>query len=101
MEQIEVRNTSKSYRIGENVIRAVDRVSLNVKHGEFVSIKGHSGSGKTTLLSMIGGILKNSEGEILFNGTDIYRIRQDELSSRALVGTTGFASTRSIYPYPS
>ena len=80
MEQIEVRNTSKSYRIGENVIRAVDGVSLKVKRGEFVSIKGHSGSGKTTLLSMIGGILKNSEGEILYNGTDIYRLRHDELS---------------------
>ena len=78
--QIEVRDTSKIYRIGDNVIRAVDRVSLQVNRGEFVSIIGHSGSGKTTLLSMIGGILKNSEGEVLFNGTDIYRLREDELA---------------------
>lgn len=80
MEQIEVRDASKIYRIGDNVIRAVDMVSLNVKRGEFVSIIGHSGSGKTTLLSMIGGILRNSEGEVLYNGTDIYRLRAEELS---------------------
>ena len=78
--QIEVRDTSKIYRVGDDVIRAVDRVSLQVERGEFVSIIGHSGSGKTTLLSMIGGILRNSEGEVLYNGTDIYRLREDELS---------------------
>jgi ABC-type lipoprotein export system ATPase subunit len=80
LAQIEVRDTSKIYRIGDTVIRAVDRASLAVERGEFVSIIGHSGSGKTTLLSMIGGILKNSEGEVLYNGTDIYRLGEDELS---------------------
>lgn len=80
MPQIEVRDTSKIYRVGETVIRAVDRVSLDVERGDFVSIIGHSGSGKTTLLSMIGGILRNSEGRILFNGTDIYRLPPNELS---------------------
>lgn len=80
MAQIEVKDTSKIYRVGDTVIRAVDRVSLSVNRGEFVSIIGHSGSGKTTLLSMIGGILKNSEGKILYNGTDIYSLREDELS---------------------
>jgi ABC-type lipoprotein export system ATPase subunit len=78
--QIEVRDTSKIYRVGDTVIRAVDRVSLTVERGEFVSIIGHSGSGKTTLLSMIGGILKNSEGEVLYNGTDIYHLSEDDLS---------------------
>lgn len=80
MSQIEVRDTSKIYRVGDTVIRAVDRVSLTVERGEFVSIIGHSGSGKTTLLSMIGGILKNSEGEVLYNGTDIYHLSEDDLS---------------------
>jgi putative ABC transport system ATP-binding protein/lipoprotein-releasing system ATP-binding protein len=80
LEQIEVRDTSKIYKIGDNEIRAVDRVSLTVRRGEFVSIIGHSGSGKTTLLSMIGGILKNTKGEVLYNGTDIYRLPADELS---------------------
>lgn len=80
MSQIEVRDTSKIYRVGDAVIRAVDRVSLTVEKGEFVSIIGHSGSGKTTLLSMIGGILKNTEGEILYEGTDIYGLCQDDLS---------------------
>ncbi len=80
MDQVVFRNTSKQYKIDDNIIRAVDNVSFNVQRGEFVSIIGHSGSGKTTLLSMLGGILRNSEGSIMFNGTDIYSLGHDELS---------------------
>ncbi len=80
MEQIEVQDISKIYKMGDTIVKAVDNVSLSVKRGEFVSIIGHSGSGKTTLLSMIGGILKYSDGKVLYNGTDIYRLKDDELS---------------------
>ena len=81
MDQIALENISKIYKVGETIVKAVDHVSLSVKRGDFVSIIGHSGSGKTTLLSMIGGILKNSEGKVLYYGTDIYGLQEDELST--------------------
>lgn len=78
--QIELQDVSKVYTVGEDVIRAVDAVSLVIEKGEFVSITGHSGSGKTTLLSLIGGILKPSSGKVLFYGTDVYSLDEDRLS---------------------
>jgi putative ABC transport system ATP-binding protein/lipoprotein-releasing system ATP-binding protein len=80
VEQIKIKDLSKIYKVGDNTIKAVDNVSLNINKGEFVSIIGRSGSGKTTLLSMIGGILKYSEGKVLYNGTDIYDLKEHELS---------------------
>lgn len=80
MRQIEIRDVSKIYRVGDMVIKAVDGVSFNVEKGEFVSIIGHSGSGKSTLLSIIGGILGVSTGNVYFNGTDIYSLDEKSLS---------------------
>ncbi len=69
--QLELIEVSKIYRVGDNEIPALDRVSLAVAKGEFLSIVGHSGSGKTTLLSIIGGILRPDRGRIAFAGEDI------------------------------
>lgn len=80
MEHLTIEHVTKIYRVGDNVIRAVDDVSLNISKGEFVSIIGHSGSGKTTLLSIIGGILKSSSGKVWYRGTDIYDLEEHELS---------------------
>jgi len=80
VEQLQIKELSKIYKVGDNTIKAVDNVSLNINKGEFVSIIGRSGSGKTTLLSMIGGILKYSEGKVLYNGTDIYALKEHELA---------------------
>lgn len=59
----------------ENLRRNLFRTATLV-----VSIVGHSGSGKTTLLSIIGGILNPSDGRVIFNGTDLYRLGQNRLS---------------------
>jgi putative ABC transport system ATP-binding protein/lipoprotein-releasing system ATP-binding protein len=77
---IEVRNLTKSYRIEDKVIKAVDNVSLKVGEGEFVSIMGHSGCGKTTLLSLIGGLAKPDSGTIIIDNTDLCSISDNELS---------------------
>lgn len=65
-------------------------INLNVEAGSFVSIIGPSGSGKTTLLNIIGGLLKPTEGHVLFNGHDV-------------TGQTGFVSympqTHSLMPW--
>ncbi|MBI1886240.1 MAG: ABC transporter ATP-binding protein [Chloroflexi bacterium] len=68
---VETRNLSKTYRLGRNVIRALDGVDLTVERGEFISIVGRSGCGKTTLLNLIGGLDQPDEGDVLIEGVDI------------------------------
>ena len=70
---IEVREVSKTYRKGAQIIRAVDRVSCTVGQGELVVIHGPSGSGKSTLLLMIGGMLPPDSGTIRYQSDDIYQ----------------------------
>ncbi len=77
---IEVKNLSKEYRVGTDIIKAVDKVNLKVEQGEFVSIVGHSGSGKTTLLSLIGGLTKPDSGTVIIDNTDLWEISDDLLS---------------------
>ncbi len=80
MSQIDIRSIVKTYKLEEATVQAVQEVSLNIEKGDFVSIIGHSGSGKTTLLSIMGGILEPSSGEMVFNGTNIYSLTDDDLS---------------------
>jgi putative ABC transport system ATP-binding protein len=73
---------------GRTLVRAVDRADLATDAGEITLIMGPSGSGKTTLLSMIGGILRPTEGRITIAGVEITALRQRELPRvrRELVG---------------
>lgn len=80
MAQIEIIDVSKVYNIGDLNIRAVDKVSLRLEKGEFLSIVGHSGSGKTTLLSIIGGIIRPTSGKVLHEGSDLGSLDSDRLS---------------------
>jgi ABC-type lipoprotein export system ATPase subunit len=80
LPQITLEDVRKVYALDELELKAVDGVSLSIEEGDFVSIVGHSGSGKTTLLSIIGGILGPTSGRMVFNGTDIYSLSEDEIS---------------------
>lgn len=71
-----IKNLSKIF----GKVDAVKDVSFEVKEGEFLSIQGHSGSGKTTLLSLLAGLEKINEGEILFNEIDLTKMSEDELA---------------------
>ncbi|RLD75049.1 MAG: ABC transporter ATP-binding protein, partial [Bacteroidetes bacterium] len=59
---IELKNINKIYHSKANEVFALDNISLNITHGEFVVIRGASGSGKTTLLLTLGAMLKPSSG---------------------------------------
>ncbi len=76
--------TSRLTRVfgsGDTAVTAVDHVSLDVSAGELVLIKGPSGSGKTTLLSLIGGLLKPTDGQVQIEGRDITSMTAREQAS--------------------
>ena len=80
MELIKVDNLTKIYGNKENKVIALDKVSLEIKEGDFIAIVGASGSGKSTLLHMLGGVDRPTEGEVYYNGENIYKLNDDELA---------------------
>ena len=76
---LDVRDVSKRFGEGETGILAVRDASLAVEPGEIVLIMGPSGSGKTTLLSMMGALLKPTEGSIHLDGTAISELSESRL----------------------
>ncbi|MEG1946853.1 MAG: ABC transporter ATP-binding protein [Lachnospiraceae bacterium] len=77
---IKVQDMCKIYNPGENEVRALDHVDLEIKTGEFIAIIGHSGSGKSTLMNMLGCLDVPTSGEYYLNGTDVSTMKDDELS---------------------
>ncbi len=74
---LEVKELKKYYEIEENVVKALDGIDLTVEKGEFISIVGTSGSGKSTLLNMLGGLDFPTSGEIIVDGNNINKMKDD------------------------
>ena len=79
MSILKASELKKYYGEGETQVKALDGVSLEVNKGEFLSIIGTSGSGKSTLLHMLGGLDNPSSGNVVIDGTDISKMKGDEL----------------------
>jgi putative ABC transport system ATP-binding protein len=84
---IVTKNLSKDYEIGDYIVRAVDNVSLKVKDGEFIVIKGPSGAGKTTLLNLIGGLDSPNKGLIYSHGIKITDMEEESLATFRLINS--------------
>jgi len=80
VEMIRLENVTKTYKMGEVLIHALNSVSLKVDKGEFISIMGPSGSGKTTFLNMIGCIDTPTSGKVFLDGRDVSRLKDKELT---------------------
>jgi putative ABC transport system ATP-binding protein len=81
MALVELRNVSKIYRLGEEEIRALDDVSLDIDVGEFISIIGPSGSGKSTLMHILGCLDSPTHGTIKLDGIMIERANSRQLAA--------------------
>ncbi|MCI9424933.1 MAG: ABC transporter ATP-binding protein [Flavonifractor sp.] len=79
--QIEAKELSKIYGAGENKVVALDRASLTIAPGDFISIMGPSGSGKSTLLHLLSGLDRPTSGHLTYDGKDIYTLSDRELSA--------------------
>lgn len=84
MSVVEVEDISKVFGSGHTAVKAVDTVKLKIETGDIVLIMGPSGSGKTTLISMIGTLLKPTEGQILIDGQDTAKLSDTNLADLRL-----------------
>lgn len=78
---IKIINISKTFNSGISKFKACEDISLDINQGDYISIVGHTGSGKSTLLSIIGGILKPSEGSIYYDSYKLENPSEEILAS--------------------
>lgn len=79
MSILKTEGLKKYYGQGENIVRALDDVNIEINKGEFVAIVGTSGSGKSTLLHMLGG-LDTGEGKVFVDGKNIFDMKEENLT---------------------
>ncbi len=77
---IELRDVSKTYKLGDEVVNALDHVDFEVEEGAFIAIMGPSGSGKSTLANIIGGLDAPSGGSVIVDGEDLSKVSDVTLS---------------------
>lgn len=77
---VDVQDICKVYNPGENEVRALDHVSVQINEKEFVAIIGQSGSGKSTLMNMLGCLDVPTSGTYMLHGKDVSHMSDDELS---------------------
>lgn len=77
---IELKEVAKYYEMGENIVRALDRIDINVEEGDFVAIMGPSGSGKSTAMNLVGSLDVPTKGNIYLDNKDISHLEESELA---------------------
>lgn len=77
---IEVKNITKIYKTGDEILKALDDVSFTVKDGEFVAIMGPSGSGKSTMMHILGALDTPTSGKYFLDSKDVSKFTDDELA---------------------
>lgn len=77
---VDIKNLKRSFRIGDETVKALNDVSFTINAGEFITIMGSSGSGKTTLLNILGCLDIPTEGEYFLDGTNVSHLSKDELA---------------------
>ncbi|GAB4546332.1 MAG: ABC transporter ATP-binding protein [Phycisphaerales bacterium] len=81
MTHIQCRALSREYRKGDQTIRPLDGLDLDVPAGDFLALMGPSGSGKTTLLNLIAGIDSPTRGELIIGGTNLASLSRNKLAA--------------------
>ena len=77
---IQIEDLTKTYVMGEEIVTALDGVSLSIFRGEIIAIIGPSGSGKSTLMNILGGLDRPTSGQYLFEDEDVSHLDDDGLA---------------------
>lgn len=77
---VDIQNLKREFRMGDEIVKALNGVSFTITSGEFITIMGSSGSGKTTLLNILGCLDKPTEGEYILSGTHVSTLSRNELA---------------------
>ena len=77
---IHIENMKKIYNPGENEVRALDGIDLDIERGDLVAIVGHSGSGKSTLMNMLGCLDTPTSGKYVLDGQDVASMTDNQLA---------------------
>ena len=77
---VDIQNLKREFRMGDEIVKALNGVSFTITSGEFITIMGSSGSGKTTLLNILGCLDKPTEGEYILSGTYVSKLSRNELA---------------------
>ena len=80
MALIETDHLEKRYEVGDSIVHALDKVSLQINRGEFVAVMGHSGSGKSTFMNVIGCLDEPTDGTYRLDGIDVSSLSRDALA---------------------
>lgn len=98
MSLVEIHRVSKHFHKGGETITPLDRVSLSLEEGDFLSLMGSSGTGKSTLLNLIAGIDRPDEGNIIVSGTDITQLSRNRLAQWRAVNIGYIFQTHNLVP---
>ncbi len=98
MPLVEIRNLTKSFRKGDEVITPLDAVDLDVEAGDFLSMMGPSGTGKSTLLNLVSGIDRPNTGSITVDGVEITRLSKGRLADWRAANLGYIFQTHNLVP---
>ena len=77
---VKTEDVIKEYRMGTNVLRALDGINIEIARGEYISLMGPSGSGKSTLFNMIGALDRPTGGRVYIDGQDMSQLSQSQIA---------------------
>ena len=101
MSLIEIRGLKKYYKLGGNIIKALDGIDLDIKKGEFVALLGTSGSGKSTLLNMLAGLERPTKGSIKYGNISLTDLNEEQITKFRNLNIGFVFQSYNLLPYLS
>lgn len=101
MSLIKVRDLKKYYKVGGNIIKALDGIDLDIEKGEFIALLGTSGSGKSTLLNMLAGLEYPSKGSIEYGNIVLNELKETEITKFRNLNIGFVFQSYNLLPYLS
>lgn len=99
MTFIQIQNVKKYYRMGSNIIKALDGIDLAIDRGEFVALLGTSGSGKSTLLNILAGLERPSSGDVLYKNISLNYLSEEEITIFRNINVGFVFQSYNLLPY--